>query len=117
MFGKNSKSGYTELLNGIKIKTIVYGEFSLMTEFILKKDSILPSHDHPYEQTGYLVKGRLKLYIGEKISEVEPGDSWNIPKNVVHKAEILEDSVALEIFVPLREDYLKFINPDSIFED
>ena len=45
---------------------------------------------------------------------MKKGDSWCIPKNIVHKAEIQEDSVALEIFSPAREDYIKFLNKDSI---
>jgi quercetin dioxygenase-like cupin family protein len=35
-----------------------------------------------------------------------PGDSWNIPMNVTHGAKVLEDSMAIEVFSPLREDYL-----------
>ena len=34
------------------------------------------------------------------------GDSWCIPSGVEHGAEILEDSVAIEVFSPVREDYL-----------
>jgi len=37
---------------------------------------------------------------------VAPGDSWNVPGNVAHRAEILADSVAIEVFSPVREDYL-----------
>ena len=51
-------------------------------------------------------KGRMMLRIGGKQFEVAPGDSWCIPMNVPHGAQILEDSVAIEIFSPLREDYL-----------
>ena len=35
-----------------------------------------------------------------------PGDSWCIGGDVEHGAEILEDSVAVEVFSPVREDYL-----------
>jgi len=38
--------------------------------------------------------------------EVAPGDSWCIPGNVEHGAEILMDSVAVEVFSPVREEYL-----------
>ncbi len=37
---------------------------------------------------------------------MEPGDSWNVPANIEHGAEILADSVAIEVFSPVREDYL-----------
>ena len=106
MFRKHSESGYAPAIPGIETKTLVFGEKTLMTEFILKKGSRLPQHAHPHEQTGYLVKGRIRLSIGPETVEVTPGDSWNIPGGAEHGAEILEDSVAVEVFSPVREDYL-----------
>ena len=106
MFQKNSQSGYVMALEGIERKTLVYGERTLMTEFVLKKGSTLPRHSHPHEQTGYLVKGRIRLSIGTEDYDAESGDSWCIPSDVEHGAEIIEDSVGLEVFSPVREDYL-----------
>ena len=110
MYGKHSSNGYTEIIKGIRIKTLCYGESMLMTEFLLRKDAILPEHSHSNEQTGYLVKGKIRLFIGDASRELVPGDSWSIAKDVMHRAEILEDSVAIEVFSPVREDYLKFMN-------
>lgn len=106
MFQKHSEKGYTVAIPGISQKTLVYGERSLMTEFLLKKGSELPKHSHPHEQTGFLVTGRIRLSIGTQEYDVMPGDSWCIPSSVEHGAEILEDSVAIEVFSPVREDYL-----------
>ncbi len=106
MFSKRSDNGYKEALEGIKLKTLVYGDKTLFAEFRLEKGSRLPRHAHPHEQTGYLVSGRIRLSIGEASFEVEPGDSWCIPGDVAHQAEILENSVAIEVFSPVREDYL-----------
>jgi quercetin dioxygenase-like cupin family protein len=106
MFYKSSKSNYKQALKGIRLKTLVYGEKTLFTEFRLDKGSRLPKHAHPHEQTGYLVSGRIRLSIGYDTFEVEPGDSWCIPSNMEHGAEILADSVAVEVFSPVREDYL-----------
>ncbi|MFZ7110725.1 MAG: cupin domain-containing protein [Desulfatiglandales bacterium] len=106
MFQKQSEKGYTPVAPGIARKTMVYGEKTLMTEFVLEKGNRLPQHSHPHEQTGYLVKGWIRLSIGTEVSDVRPGDSWCIPGGVEHGAEILEDSVAMEVFSPVREDYL-----------
>jgi quercetin dioxygenase-like cupin family protein len=114
MYSIHSTEGYTPILDGIQIKTLCYGESTLMTEFLLQKDAILPEHSHPYEQTGYLVKGKLRLYIGGRSKDLVPGDSWCIAKNVSHKAEVLEDAVAIEVFSPVREDYLEFIVESDI---
>ena len=106
MFQKRTENGYIPAIAGIEIKTLVHGDKTLMTEFLLKKDRLLPRHAHPHEQTGYLVKGRIRLSIGDESFDVAPGDSWCIPGNVEHQAEIIEDSVAIEVFSPVREDYL-----------
>ena len=105
-FNKTNNSGYATPLPGIQQKTLVYGVRTLMTEFVLSKASVLPSHSHPYEQTGYLVKGHIILHIGDADHETAPGDAWCIPANMIHSATILEDSVAIEVFSPVREDYI-----------
>ena len=79
MFARYEDDGYVTALPGIQRKTLVYGEKTLMVEFRLAKGASLPSHSHPYEQTGYLVSGRMTLTVGDE---------------------------AIEVFSPLREDYL-----------
>jgi quercetin dioxygenase-like cupin family protein len=106
MFYKKNESAYITPLTGMRQKTLVYGENTLMTEFLLDGGSHLPLHSHPHEQTGYLVKGKLNMIIGDESFLAEPGDSWNIPGNMFHGADALEDSIAIEVFSPVRKDYL-----------
>jgi len=106
MFYKRNSNGYKDALEGIRLKTLVHGEKTLLCEFRLEKGRLLPSHKHPHEQTGYLVSGAMNLTVGDEMLEARPGDSWCIAGNVEHAAEILEDSVAVEVFSPVREDYL-----------
>ena len=106
MFEKQSAEGYRRPLDGIEQKTLVHGDRTLMVEFRLQKGAVLPLHSHPHEQIGYLVKGRIRLTVGADAHDVQQGDSWCIPGDVLHCAEIIEESVAVEVFSPLREDYL-----------
>ena len=106
MFTKSNRDGYKQILPGIQLKTLVFGDKSLLSEFRMEKGSQLPSHAHSQEQTGYLISGQIQLSIGDEAFEVAPGDSWSVPSNVAHRAEILADSVAIEVFSPVREDYL-----------
>ncbi len=103
---KANPDGYIKALEGIVRKTLVYGKNSLLTEFRMDKGSQLPKHKHPQEQVGYLVTGHILLYLGDEQHDVWPGDSWAILGGVEHAADILEDSIAVEIFSPVREDYL-----------
>ncbi|KAB2888429.1 MAG: cupin domain-containing protein [Desulfobulbaceae bacterium] len=106
MFHKANPDGYKPVLPGIHFKTLVFGEQALFSDFRMQAGSNVPSHSHMYEQTGYLVSGKIRLTIGDEVFTVEPGDSWCIHSNVSHSAEILDDSVAIEVFSPVREDYL-----------
>jgi len=106
MFNKRNEDGYKGLLEGVRMKTLVYGEKTLMSEFRLEKGKMLPLHSHPHEQTGYVVSGRINLIIEDAKFEAGPGDSWCIPGDAEHEAEILEDAVIVEVFSPVREDYL-----------
>lgn len=106
MFGTHDNSGYKNPLPGIQQKTLVHGQKTLMVEFQLQKGAVLPMHKHPHEQIGCLVSGRLDMTIGNETRHLGPGDSWCIPGDAVHGATALEDSVAVEVFSPVREDYL-----------
>jgi len=106
MFYKKDEAGYRQAVPGVSMKTLVHGDKSLLSEFKLEAGQRLPMHSHEQEQTGYLVSGCLVLTIGAETFRVEPGDSWCIPGNVVHGAEVISDSIAIEVFAPLRADYL-----------
>jgi Uncharacterized conserved protein, contains double-stranded beta-helix domain len=104
MFYKSNGNGYTQILPGIRIKTLTYGDLTLFTEFKMEKGSVLSKHSHVQEQTGYLVEGEINLTIGTEQFNVIKGDCWCIPSNIEHWAEIIKDSVAIEVFSPVRED-------------
>ncbi len=106
MFTKADANGYKSPLDKVKMKTLAYGEKTLLSEFKLEQGAVLPKHRHPHEQTGYLVSGRLDLTIADTTHRVLPGDSWCIPGNVYHEAFAHEQSVAIEVFSPVREDYI-----------
>jgi quercetin dioxygenase-like cupin family protein len=106
MFTTHDNAGYRDSLPGIRQKTLAYGDKTLMVEFRLQKDAALPRHKHSHEQTGYLVSGQLDLTIGNETRHLGPGDSWCVPGDTEHGANAMEDSVAVEVFSPVREDYL-----------
>jgi quercetin dioxygenase-like cupin family protein len=106
MFAYGGKDGYVDAVPGIRRKTLAHGDATLLTEFRLEAGAVLPVHDHPHEQTGYLVAGRLRLTVRDETRDMSPGDSWSIPGGVPHGGEALEHAVAVEVFSPVREDYL-----------
>ena len=106
MFLKKDTGVSRKLLEGIDLTTLVHGDKTLMGQFKLAKGSIIPTHSHPHEQTGIIISGKLRFVVEGEIMDVESGDSWCLLGGVGHSAEALEDSVVIEVFAPVREDYL-----------
>ena len=94
------------MLEGVERRNLVTGKETMLCEFTLQKGSVLPLHQHPHEQTGYLLSGRLLFQIDGEDIEMKPGDSWSIHGSVDHMVTVIETSVVIETFTPVREDFL-----------
>ncbi len=106
MLYKRNGDRYQELVPGVSIKPLTYGDHSMLCEFRLRQGAVIPAHQHPHEQTGYCVSGSVRFFGDEGETLVEPGCSWNFKGGVAHGAEALVDSVVIEVFTPTRQDYL-----------
>ena len=106
MLYKKNSEGYKSLIVGVDFKTLVHGKNTSLHEFKLSKGSIILKHSHIHEQTGYIISGKLKFVVNDIESFSAPGDSWCIPGNVDHEVHVLEDSVIIEVFSPVRQEYL-----------
>lgn len=106
MTQREGEGSERDLLAGVQLVTRCWGEKTLMGEFHIQAASVIPGHSHPNEQIGYLISGRLDLTIDGIRHEFSPGDTWCIPGGIRHSAVAVSDVVALEVFTPVREDYL-----------
>lgn len=71
----------------------------------------IPLHSHPHEQGGVLLSGKLQLTIGDETRMVEPGALFLIEANVPHRAVAIDGPVVvLDVFSPVREDYVELTN-------
>ena len=78
----------------------------------------IPLHDHPHEQGGILLAGKIELTIGEETRVVLPGAMFLIPPNVPHRAVAIDGPVRLmDVFTPIREDYAKLMESDTAREN
>jgi len=106
MFRKKNTGASRQLIDGVELTTLVHGDETLMGQFKLAKGAAIPAHSHPHEQTGIMISGKLRFKADGKELEVEAGDSWCLPGGVEHSVTALEESVVIEVFSPVREDYL-----------
>ena len=73
----------------------------------LRKGSSVPEHSHHNEQISMIEQGSLKFVIAGQETVVKAGQVLRIPPNVPHSAEAMEDSVAVDLFSPPREDWIR----------
>jgi quercetin dioxygenase-like cupin family protein len=90
---------------GVGRKSLVWGERMLLTQIIMRQDSVVERHDHPYEQMGYCIQGAIELEVGDEKAICRAGSAWTIPAGASHAATGLENSILVEAFSPPRDDY------------
>src|SRR5688572_16006527 len=98
---------------GIKRQMIV-GENFMMVRFTFDPLLVTPEHTHPHEQMTIVVKGKVKFTIEGEVKMVSPGDVLHFPPHNRHGATMLDEEVVLiDIFSPIREDFLTGNNGSS----
>ncbi len=91
---------------GIRMKVLSYGENLMMTMVKFKKGTTAPMHSHPHEQISYILEGKFVYRIGGEEKIMERGDSVYVPSNAKHNVTALEDGIILDVFTPIRRDFL-----------
>jgi len=99
-----------EIAPGIRIRA-PYGQDLMVSLLEMDAGAVVPAHQHPHEQGGILLKGRMELTIGQDTRTLSEGDAYLIPPNESHRAVAVGGpGVALDIFTPVREDYAALTN-------
>ncbi len=96
-----------EALNPSLARQVVHTAQLTIARIHLRRGAVVPEHSHVNEQVTTLIEGSLKfVHPGGEIF-LQPGEMLEIPANVPHRVEALEDSLALDIFAPRREDWIR----------
>jgi quercetin dioxygenase-like cupin family protein len=96
-----------EAMNPSLARQVIHGEKMTVARIHLRKGGIVPLHHHVNEQLSIVERGKLRFTAGGEVTVMSPGDMLMIPANVPHTVEALEDSVAVDINSPVREDWLR----------
>jgi quercetin dioxygenase-like cupin family protein len=94
-----------EMLPGVVRRTLGCTDRVMLIEWRFKAGAVVPLHQHPHDQVGYMIHGEMELEIDGQPATFCDGDSWAIPGNVPHWAHFPSDCVLIECFTPPREDY------------
>jgi quercetin dioxygenase-like cupin family protein len=96
-----------EKLNDKLSRKLITGKNVMLAQVFLKKDCVVPAHSHESEQMTYILSGSMTLRLPDKEVTLNEGDVLHIPSGVEHSAVAHEDTLDLDIFSPIREDWLK----------
>jgi quercetin dioxygenase-like cupin family protein len=92
----------TEMLS----RKVVAGSREMLVQVYIKRGCLVPTHAHESEQMTYVLQGAIKFVVsGEEIT-VREGEVLLIPSGVEHQAEALEDTFELDLFSPVRGEWL-----------
>lgn len=87
-------------------KILVYEPDILMMRNVFETGLSGPLHSHPHVQASYIVSGRFEITIDGRTEELAAGDSFLVRSGLPHAARCLESGEIIEVFTPIREDFL-----------
>jgi quercetin dioxygenase-like cupin family protein len=77
-----------------------------VARFELKRGAVVPQHSHENEQVSYIISGALKFLFDGREIVVRGGEVLQISPHVPHAAEAIEDTLAIDVFSPVRQDWV-----------
>ena len=96
-----------EQMNPLVTRQMIHGERMTVSRLELRKGALVPLHSHPNEQISLVESGRLRFVVDGVEAVVSAGEALQIPPYAPHEVEALENSLAVDLFSPVREDWIR----------
>jgi quercetin dioxygenase-like cupin family protein len=106
VFVRSSDVVWESLAAGMTRQVLGHGDDMMLVRVAFERDSIGALHHHPHRQASHVIEGRFEVTVGEEVAELGPGDSFYAGSNVPHAVKALESGVLLDVFTPIRDDFL-----------
>ena len=94
-------------LNPLLGRKMMHGQSMTIARIRLRKGAVVPMHSHANEQISMLESGVLRFTIAGEERVLRAGEALVIPPDAPHMVEALEDSLAVDVFSPRREDWMR----------
>ena len=107
MFVMNSDVEIAELGGGVSRKILAYDESIMSVEVHFEKGAVGAMHTHPHTQISYVLEGAFEATIDGETKVIRKGDTYVTAPNAPHGVVCLEAGTLLDIFTPMRADFLK----------
>jgi quercetin dioxygenase-like cupin family protein len=96
-----------EKLNPLLERQVIHADHMTVARMYIKKGCLVPEHSHHNEQISMVEQGSAKFVLAGAERVLTAGDVVLIPPHVPHYVEAIEDCVALDLFSPRREDWIR----------
>jgi quercetin dioxygenase-like cupin family protein len=96
-----------EQMNPMVTRQVIHAQHITIARIGLASGGVVPTHAHINEQVLNMISGRLKVVLDGVAMVLEGGQTLVIPPNIPHSVEALEDVVAVDVFSPVREDWIR----------
>lgn len=107
MYVENKDAEVKNLGGGVTRKILSYSRQLMTCELFFEEGAVGEMHSHPHEQIGYIVSGKLILKEeGQEDKVLVTGDTYHILPDIRHGVVTLAPTKLLDIFTPMREDFL-----------
>jgi quercetin dioxygenase-like cupin family protein len=97
---------WKDLGNGVKRKVLFYDDAMMMVKFEFEKGASGALHSHPHRQLSYVAKGVFEFTLNGEQRIIKEGDIYNVPTMQEHGIVCLEAGLLVDLFNPIREDFL-----------
>lgn len=84
----------------------IYSGQSMLVKWMFKKGAEVPIHHHVNEQITWITEGLVLVYSQGKEFTVKAGEVIVFPPHVPHEFLALEDTIDIDFFTPVREDWI-----------
>lgn len=91
---------------GVKRQLLGYNDQIMASRVWFEKGAVGALHAHPHSQVSYVESGRFDVTVGEETKTLVAGDSFFIAPESLHGAVCIEAGVLIDMFAPVREDFL-----------
>ena len=106
LFMSSPRSEAEDLGNGMHRKILGYDKNLMLVKVWFDEGAIGEVHSHPHTQTAYVVSGKFEVMVDGRKEVLGPGGCFFVPSGADHGAVCLEEGILLDIFTPVREDFL-----------
>jgi quercetin dioxygenase-like cupin family protein len=90
----------------IKRKIMSYNDDLMLVKVAFEKGGIGLTHKHSHLQISYIASGIFEITINQEMKTLKEGDVYFVPSDVLHGAICLENGVLIDVFNPMREDFV-----------